>query len=208
MTSNRTGWAFDRCAVIVAHPDDETLWAGGTVLLHSQCRWTIVTLCRKSDPDRAPKFAEALKAFNAFGAMADLDDGPDQSPLPGRSVQEAIMNVLPSHRYDLIITHSLWGEYTRHLRHEEVAKAVLALRETGRLSAREVRLFAYEDGAGKHLPQPVRGADVHVRLPKDVWEKKYHIMTGIYGFGAESFEAMTTPKEEAFWVLHQLRGKN
>ena len=30
--------------VIVAHPDDETLWAGGTLLMHPDCRWTVVTL--------------------------------------------------------------------------------------------------------------------------------------------------------------------
>jgi len=208
MTSSRPGWDFERCAVIVAHPDDETLWAGGTILVNSQCTWTIVTLCRKSDPDRAPNFAQALKALNASGAMADLDDGPEQSPLSGNSVQKAIMNVLPSDRYDLIITHSLWGEYTRHLRHKEVGKAVLALRETGRLSAREVRLFAYQDGGGKHLPRPIPDADVHLRLPNEIWEEKYRIISEIYGFGPESFEAMTTPKEEAFWVFRKLKSRN
>lgn len=199
------GWDYERCAVIVAHPDDETLWAGGTILLHSQSRWTVVALCRKSDPDRAPKFAQALQALNASGAMADLDDCPEQSPLNAHCVQEAVLNVLPSDRYDLIITHSPWGEYTRHLRHEEVGKAVLALREAGRLSAQEVRLFAYDDGAGLHLPRPVRDADVRVTLPDEIWKKKYRIINEIYGFGPESFEARTTTKEEAFWVFHKLK---
>jgi LmbE family N-acetylglucosaminyl deacetylase len=203
--SSQPGWAFDRCAVIVAHPDDETLWAGGTILLHSECRWTVMTLCRKSDPDRAQRFAQALRALNASGAMADLDDGPEQSPLDSHCVQEAVMDLLPSDRYDLIMTHSPWGEYTRHVRHEEVGKAVLALRETGRISAREVRLFAYEDSGGKHLPRPIRDADVHVKLLDEVWEEKYRIINEIYGFGAESFEARTTPKEEAFWLFRKLK---
>ncbi|HLB72812.1 MAG TPA: PIG-L family deacetylase [Sedimentisphaerales bacterium] len=198
------GWAFDRCAVIVAHPDDETLWAGGTILLHRECNWMVVALCRKSDPDRAPKFAAAMRALNASGAMADLDDGPQQSPLDARCVQQTVLDTLPSDRYDLIVTHSPWGEYTRHLRHEEVGKAVLALREAGRLSAREVRLFAYEDGGGEHLPRPVRDADVHVRLPNEVWQEKYRIINEIYGFAAESFEAGTTPREEAFWFFRKL----
>ena len=203
----RAGWAYDRCAVIVAHPDDETLWTGGTILLHSQCSWTVVALCRKSDPDRAPKFAQALHALNASGAMADLDDAPEQSPLDAHCVQEAVLSVLPSDRYDLIITHSPWGEYTRHLRHEEIAKAVLALRETGRLSAREVRLFAYEDGGGIHLPRAIKDADVHVRLPNEVWEEKYRIINEIYGFATESFEARTTPREEAFWLFRKLKAR-
>ena len=120
-------------------------------------------------------------------------------------MQETILDTLPSGRYDLIVTHSPFGEYTRHLRHEEVSKAVLVLRETGRLSAGEVRLFAYEDGGGKYLPRPVRDADVHVRLPNEVWQEKYRIINEIYGFAADSFEAETTPKEEAFWVFRKLK---
>jgi len=115
------------CAVIVAHPDDETLWAGGSILLHPDCNWTVVALCRKGDLDRAPKFLRALEQLNATGAMGDLDDGQEQTPLPARKVQETIVELLPLDRFDLIITHGLWGEYTRHLRHEETGKAVMAL---------------------------------------------------------------------------------
>jgi LmbE family N-acetylglucosaminyl deacetylase len=48
-------------AVIVAHPDDETLWAGGTILSHPSWQWFIVCLCRGSDKDRAPKFLKHYK---------------------------------------------------------------------------------------------------------------------------------------------------
>jgi hypothetical protein len=45
-----------RAAVVVAHPDDETLWCGGYILTHPEFLWRIVTLCRAQDSDRAPKF--------------------------------------------------------------------------------------------------------------------------------------------------------
>ena len=51
-------------AVIVAHPDDETLWGGGVILSRPAWWWTIVTLCRGSDPDRAPKFARVLERLD------------------------------------------------------------------------------------------------------------------------------------------------
>ena len=197
----KISYEYTNCAVVVAHPDDETLWAGGTLLLHPDSCWTIVTLCRKSDPNRAPKFDRALEQYNAKGAMGDLDDGPEQKPLRTVEIEDAIMELLSSDRYDLILTHGPWGEYTRHRRHEEVSKAVMALRESGRLSAREVWMFAYEDGGKKYLPRPSRDADIQVRLPDDVWQTKYRIITEVYGFGPDSFEARTTPKEEAFWVL-------
>ena len=69
-----------RAAVVVAHPDDETLWCGGYILAHPEYDWRIVTLCRASDPDRAPKFRRVLEQLGAVGDMADSDDGPDQVP--------------------------------------------------------------------------------------------------------------------------------
>jgi LmbE family N-acetylglucosaminyl deacetylase len=199
-TKDRT-WDFRRCVVIVAHPDDETLWAGGTILMHPESEWTVITLCRKSDPDRAPKFCKALERLQATGVMGDLDDGPEQTPLDTRKVQTTILELLPSDSFDVIFTHGLHGEYTRHRRHEETAKAVVALRESGRLSAMETRMFAYEDGGGKYLPRSIDSADFKVELPNEIWRKKYDIIRNVYGFSPESFEAKTTPKEEAFWCV-------
>lgn len=197
----RLTYEHANCAVIVAHPDDETLWAGGTILMHPDSRWTVVTLCRRSDADRAPKFEQAVAQYGAAGVMGDLDDGPEQKPLRMIEVEDAIMELLPSDRYDLVLTHGLWGEYTSHRRHEEVSKAVMALRESERLGAREVWMFAYEDGNKKYLPRPVANADVQIRLPGEMWREKYRIITEVYGYEPDSFEAKTTPKEEAFWVL-------
>jgi hypothetical protein len=212
------------CAVIVAHPDDETLWAGGTILMHPDVQWTVVTLCRKSDRDRAGKFLRVLEYLHARGQMGDLDDGPEQMPLVENEVEDTIMSLLSSDRFDLIITHSLCGEYTRHRRHEETSKAVCRLWKSGRLSAGEMWMFAYEDSSGRKpalrrsglrshyggegatggeegLPGPIRDADLKMKLSDDIWQKKYNIITKIYGFGSDSFEAKAAGREEAFWCF-------
>jgi len=194
-------WRTKSCAVIVAHPDDETLWAGGTILLQPEADWTVITLCRKNDPERAPRFLKALENFGAAGAMGDLDDDPEQTPLSTLDVQHKIMEMLPSERFDIIITHGPWGEYTRHLRHEETGNAVFALWKNEKLFADQLWRFAYEDGGGKYLPRFVRDADRITRLPEQIWEKKYEIITKIYGFAPDSFEAKTTPRNEAFWCF-------
>jgi len=196
-------FGFRNCAVIVAHPDDETLWAGGTMLMNPQVHWKVITLCRKSDPDRSPRFFKALEQLNAAGQMADLDDGPQQMPLENRLVQNTIVELVAGERFDLIITHGPGGEYTRHLRHEETGKAVFALWQTGRLTAKQIWKFAYQDGGGKYLPFAIQNADLKIELPDDIWQKKHYIITGVYGFTAESFEAKTTPRTEAFWRLQR-----
>ncbi len=57
--------------------------------------------------------------------MGNLDDGAKQRRLDKKAVKNAILELLPKQKYDLIITHSPFGEYTRHLRHEEIGNAVI-----------------------------------------------------------------------------------
>jgi LmbE family N-acetylglucosaminyl deacetylase len=186
-------------AVIVAHPDDETLWAGGTILSHPSWLWFVVCLCRGSDKDRAPKFCNALKVFKAEGVMGDLDDGPQQKPLDKKEVERAILDLLPPKSFDLIISHNPTGEYTRHIRHEEVSEAVIKLWHAGKISTNELWTFAYEDGNKEYYPRPVESAPVYRTLTKRILRRKYNIITETYGFEKSSFEAETTPKAESFW---------
>ncbi|MDA3957224.1 hypothetical protein [Oceanispirochaeta sp.] len=191
----------DRIALIVAHPDDETLWAGGSILRSNFQECFILSLCRKSDTDRSPKFYQALKELGARGKMADLDDEPDQKTLEEGLMGSTIMNILPQLTYALIYTHSPVGEYTRHKRHEEAGRAVLALWVSGQLKAREIRLFAYEDEQKSTLPHAISSAPIQQVLSEEIWQKKYSIITETYGFDKDGFEARTTPRIEAFWQV-------
>jgi LmbE family N-acetylglucosaminyl deacetylase len=188
-------------AVIVAHPDDETIWVGGTLLLHSDWQLTVVSLCRGDDSDRAPKFFRAVAKFKAVANIGNLDDGPDQLPLPETEVQQTILSLLPEKHFDVILTHSPYGEYTRHLRHEETSRAVVSLWAGNSISANEVWMFAYEDGGKRYSPRPIRTAHRLITLPKHVWQTKYSIITDLYGFSPESFEANAVSREEAFWCF-------
>jgi len=186
-------------AIIVAHPDDETLWVGGTILSNPSWRCFVVSLCRKNDPDRSRRFFEALKLYHAEGVMGDMDDGPDQVPVDTKEIEQEILSLLPSGKFDLIITHSQSGEYTKHLRHEEASNAVLNLWHTGHLIADELWTFAYEDGNKKYYPLAVQSASIYTVLPRVIWQDKYRLITETYGFKRDSWEAKTTPSAEAFW---------
>jgi LmbE family N-acetylglucosaminyl deacetylase len=197
----KTGFVSPResVAVLVAHPDDETLWAGGTLLMQTGWAPFVTTLCRASDADRAPKFQRVLRELSARGKMADLDDGPEQAPLADEQVEQALLEQLPTRQFERILTHCPTGEYTRHLRHEEVARGVLRLWLACKLSAPELWLFAYEDGGGEYLPRPVASADITVELPFEIWQRKLNLVTDSYGFASDSWEARVTPRREAFF---------
>jgi len=191
-------------AMIVAHPDDETIWAGGTVLIHPGWHWTIVSLCRGSDTDRAPKFIRAIQQLGGVSEIGDLDDGTEQLPLSEADVQQMVLSLLPEQHFDFILTHSPHGEYTRHRRHEEIGTAVALLWEKELIRAKEVWMFAYEDGrkGGKDdLPKAIKTAHLISYLPDDIWRRKYTIVTDIYGFAPESYEADIVMREEAFWCF-------
>jgi LmbE family N-acetylglucosaminyl deacetylase len=187
-----------RVAVIVAHPDDETLWAGGLLLSHPEWSPFIVALCRGNDPDRAPRFRKALECLGAQGAMGTLDDGPDQFPLSAKRVQEAVMALLPERDYDILLTHAPQGEYTWHRRHGEVSLAVRELWREGELQARSLWQFAYEDGAGAYPPRPQTDSSLHLPLSADVWAMKQRIIAEIYGFDEASWEYRAITQAEAF----------
>ena len=185
--------------VIVAHPDDETLWAGATILQHSTWEVFVISLCRANDENRSIKFFNALKMLNAKGTMENLDDETAQKPLARELVAQKILETLPKRKYDLIITHNPNGEYTRHLRHEEVSRAVISLWYENKIFTKELWTFAYEDGNKSYLPKPTHSASILYVPTELIWQNKYKIITQIYGFTMDSWEAQTTPRMEAFW---------
>lgn len=187
--------------IIVAHPDDETLWAGGTILNNPQWKCFIISLCRKNDEDRSPKFYKVLQILNAQGIMGNLDDDPEQKPLNIIEIEQLLLDLLPEKHFDLIITHSPFGEYTKHLRHEEISKAVIMLWNDGKINADALWTFAYEDGNKKFFPRAIENASYFETLKNEIWIKKQELITEIYGFDKNSWEAKTTPKAEAFWVF-------
>jgi LmbE family N-acetylglucosaminyl deacetylase len=190
--------------VAVAHPDDETLWCGGTLLTHPDWDLTIFALTRKSDPDRAPKFFKVVSEYGAAGIMADLDDGPGQKPLSYKEYKTAFTENINDRAFDTVITHAPFGEYTRHLRHEELSQAVSGLLFEGIVESKEIWFFWYSDENGKELPSARSDSDFVISLNKEIFQQKSHILFDIYGFSMDSWEGRTLPRVEGFKIRQNL----
>jgi hypothetical protein len=139
--------------------------------------------------------------MGAEGEMADLDDGPDQVPLTMVQVEETIVRLLSGGSYSLILTHGPNGEYTRHRRHEECSQSVVNLWRSGGISTKQLWMFAYEDGGHAYLPRVRADADRRDMLTDDIWLEKRRLITDVYGYGHDSWEARSTPGEEGFWCF-------
>lgn len=144
-----------------------------------------------------------MKHLNAGGNMGDLDDGPEQHQLDVFELKTTIAGLLGQSTWDLVLTHGPRGEYTRHRRHEEVSEAVVQLWENGALSCRELWMFAYDDQGGRSLPQANKNAPYHADLKPEIWQEKRRLITETYGFSPTSWEARTTPGQEAFHIFDQ-----
>ena len=187
-----------KVAIIVAHPDDETIWSGGLILQKPEWEWTVLSLCRADDPDRSRKFklVGGLLRFDAF--ISDVDDSnPLKQINPQRDIGGRVLNFLASTSWDLCLTHGSNGEYG-HPRHKEVHDEVLRLVHDRTLECHQLWTFAYESNLEKRLCQPHPDANFQVHLTeKELLEKK-RIVNREYGYGEDSFEVRSCITPESF----------
>ena len=189
--------------VIVAHPDDETIWLGGTIARFAQVNWTIACLCRASDPDRAPKFFKVCQHYRALAVMMDLDD---EGKLTIRQmipqIKRLLMCELPTTAFDYLFFHGANGEYG-HEGHLAVNQAVLELLDKKQLTAQEVFTLAYRKKNKKEFSPIIASASANhlLTLTAKEFVAKKEVMSKLYGFDPNGIDVGYCTNPEAFKKL-------
>ena len=188
--------------VIVAHPDDETIWLGGT-LLRTKFNKTIICLCRKKDKDRAPRFKEACRILNAKGYISDLDDSEKgyYKKISSKDIIKRILRITKGKNHDYIFTHGENGEYN-HTRHIDIHNAVMEMLKKGLLSAKKVFFFSYIKKKNGFQGYAIynSNADKLIKLNRDELSMKKNLIKDVYGYKEGGFEEESSGEIEAFDV--------
>ena len=187
----------DNALVIVAHPDDETIWMGGTIARYRDIAWTIFVLCRRSDPDRAPKFRKVAQYYGARGIMCDLKDEGNPSESDPVPIIKTIREKLPKKNFDAIFTHGSNGEYG-HPRHKGVHKAVKQMIKNGELKTKQPFYFAYQLDKKKGIATPRENAQHYTELSTKEWRAKRNVIKKLYDFRPHIFENRSAANRETF----------
>lgn len=98
--------------MIVAHPDDETLWGSGHL---ASGGWLVVCLTNGNNPTRSQEFLAVMKASGNVGLMLSYPDKVmglrDDWHATYDQMQKDIETVLTCQPWDTIVTHNAAGEY-------------------------------------------------------------------------------------------------
>jgi LmbE family N-acetylglucosaminyl deacetylase len=192
----------EKALVIVAHPDDETIWMGGTILKNKQADWTVYSLCRASDADREPKFKRVCGHLGVRGLIDDLDDSGDSGMIEAAGeIAVLIAEKFKDSKFDYIFTHGANGEYG-HAKHVGAHKAVRGLISSGQIKAKHVLFFNYQKNGTKEHPlvKAKNDSDIIIELSDEIWQEKRKIVAEMYGYPYDGLDVGYCTRVEGFKI--------
>jgi hypothetical protein len=104
-----------KALLLVAHPDDETIFAGGLMLARNEWEWHVV--CMTGVEERRAQFNRAMEAYRNCGvniAYTRNHEFIDRAHLADRRLWLAALAKEDCSSWDIVLTHGARGEYGHH----------------------------------------------------------------------------------------------
>ena len=178
--------------LIVAHPDDDTIFCGGTMLTYPDWYWTVVCMTEKKGSVRYDEFHKAMEAYRGYGVninschilgQDDIEQGKritEKDILPWRKVIQK-----QGFDPDIVFTHNRRGEYG-HSAHKALSLAVNDLFPN-------IWEFIYP-----LQDQPYKTKINEVALSKEILEQKNEIFNSFYKSQARIWDVLVDLMPYAF----------
>jgi LmbE family N-acetylglucosaminyl deacetylase len=122
--------AVRKALVVVAHPDDETIFFGGLLasLVAGGADVDVLSVTSTfasaaAGAVRRAEFREACAFWGVRSLLLGFKDSRGERSLPVDAVASAIARCGRGTSYDEVATHGVWGEYG-HAHHRDVCRAV------------------------------------------------------------------------------------
>lgn len=106
--------------MIVAHPDDESLFGGEA--LTSSHDWTVICVTGASNERRRKEFMRAMHSIRVNYTMLDHVDHIQSGHFDPR-LENTLISLMSEHPYEMIVTHNSQGEYG-HPQHRSLHRIV------------------------------------------------------------------------------------
>ncbi|PEB19920.1 PIG-L family deacetylase [Bacillus toyonensis] len=104
--------------MIVAHPDDEFIFGGATLI--KEPGWKVICLTNGDSPIRANEFYTAMKIIDASCEIWDYPDRYDGGFNKSQLLKD-LSKVFQKYSFNCIVKHNLQGEYG-HSQHKSLSK--------------------------------------------------------------------------------------
>lgn len=160
--------------MIVAHPDDETLWAGDHIRKN---KYLIVCLTNEDNSTRKKEFMKAMELTGNYGIILNYPDNPKHIKSNWKKVKGSIRKdieyVLNYKKWSSIVTHNPDGEYG-HIQHKFTS--MLVTNECAKLNNTD-KLYYFEKF---YKPKYILEKNPRETLNEQDIQMKKHLMNSIY----------------------------
>ncbi len=157
--------------MVVAHPDDETIW-GGDHLLNG--KYVVVCITNGNNSKRRAEFASVMKQTGSVGLMLTYPDKTagkrDNWDSCREQIQKDIDTIVRQKNWSVIATHNLNGEYG-HIHHQMTSAITTSSVEKAELTNQLYYFGTYvkaknmkKSNYQQYLTNPLTGDELEAKL--------------------------------------------